>query len=188
MRNCPRGLFTVHRFTVSLFTRSHFTLPYFSHVTNGQESPRKSHQKPPRGRWPAPSGLDAATEVLRDCDDLDGVAQLRGLDGRLVLGADGRENLLVYDCRHGHHRLVHHQRPIDMLQRDFEDLSKWKVVDLGYGDGAFAIANQGQLNDDAGMCLLYFDRDQQTFAVKNMDDSLHDNPAACCRFRFHSST
>ena len=100
---------------------------------------------------------------------------------RLVrLDAEGGETLLVYDCQ-ARQRLVHHKKPRTMPSIDFEQLSKWKVMDLGYGDGAFAIANLGPLNDDAGMCLLYFDRESQTFAVKNMDD----DPAACCRFRFH---
>ena len=100
-----------------------------------------------------------------------------------VLGASG-DSLLVYDC-HGHHQLVYHQRPRTMLHHDFEELSKWRVVDLGYGDGTFAIANLGPLDDAAGMCLLYFDCNRQTFAVRNMEESLHDDPAVCCRFRFH---
>ena len=69
-----------------------------------------------------------------------------------------------------------------MYQADFESLSKWKVMDLGFGDGTFAIGNVGDLYDDAGVCLLHFDVQGQTFDVRGMGD---DDPTHLCRFRFH---
>ena len=99
----------------------------------------------------------------------------------VVLGASGGESLLVYDTT-PRHRYVFHQRPRRMYEDDFESLSKWKVMDLGFGDGTFAIGNVGDLDDDAGVCLLHFDVQGQTFDVRGMGD---DDPTHLCRFRFH---
>ena len=98
----------------------------------------------------------------------------------VVLGASGSDSLLVYDFTQ-RHRYVFHQRPRRMHADDFDSLSKWKVMDLGYGDGTFAIGNLGDLADDAGVCLLHFDVQGQTFDVRPMGD---DDPTHLCRFRF----